>query len=139
MVEWAEFAFSLMGEKALQFGTLADLEILNSLLDETATWLSTLKDDLQSSQMYTAERTERNAELRKRMANMKKEMGGKMQNMMSKMMGVFGLDPMELLTDDEINKLLSATFAKFDKDGSGELEGPEVRSACLAQVYENAS
>ena len=33
LVEWAEFAFSLMGEKPLQFRTLADLEILNELLD----------------------------------------------------------------------------------------------------------
>merc|ERR1712012_222225 len=36
LVEWAEFAFSLMGEKALDFGPLADLELLNELLNETA-------------------------------------------------------------------------------------------------------
>ena len=31
MIEWAEFAFSLMGERALNFGALADLENLSNL------------------------------------------------------------------------------------------------------------
>merc|ERR1711953_597874 len=30
-VEWSEFAFTLMGESALEFGPLADLELLNDL------------------------------------------------------------------------------------------------------------
>ena len=49
--------------------------------------------------------------------------------MISKMMGIFGLDPKDLMTDDEITKLLSATFNKFDKDGSGQLEKPEFHKA----------
>ena len=34
--DWNEFAFSFMGERALDFGPLADLEMLTSLLDKTA-------------------------------------------------------------------------------------------------------
>jgi Ca2+-binding EF-hand superfamily protein len=35
-LEWNEFSFSLMGEKALNFGALADLELLNIILKDTA-------------------------------------------------------------------------------------------------------
>ena len=40
-----------------------------------------------------------------------------------------GQDPRDLMTDDQINKVLGATFKKFDKDGSGQLEYPEFVSA----------
>merc|ERR1739848_934873 len=33
-VEWTEFAFSIMGEEALNFGPSADLELVNKLLDK---------------------------------------------------------------------------------------------------------
>eukprot|EP00492_Amphilonche_elongata_P002514 TRINITY_DN276_c0_g2_i1.p1 TRINITY_DN276_c0_g2~~TRINITY_DN276_c0_g2_i1.p1 ORF type:complete len:300 (-),score=75.41 TRINITY_DN276_c0_g2_i1:224-1123(-) len=67
LVEWAEFAFSLMGEKALDFGPLADLELLNDLLSETASYLVALQNDLEDANMSTKDRMERNAELRSRL------------------------------------------------------------------------
>ena len=36
LVEWSEFCFSLMGERALHIGALADLELLNTLLEDTS-------------------------------------------------------------------------------------------------------
>merc|ERR1712062_407 len=45
------------------------------------------------------------------------------------MLGMMGQDPMDLLSDDQIDRLLNGTFDKFDKDGSGELEKPEFRKA----------
>merc|ERR1711879_824782 len=60
---------------------------------------------------------------------MKKEMGNSMGGMVKKMMGIFGLDPRDLLTDEQIDQLLVATFNKFDKDGSGQLELPEFHKA----------
>jgi Ca2+-binding EF-hand superfamily protein len=71
IVDWNEFAFSLMGERALDFGPLADLEMLTTLLDETAHLLSAMKDDLNDSLMNTGERQARNAELRERLKHMK--------------------------------------------------------------------
>merc|ERR1712154_222339 len=53
-------------------------------------------------------------------------MGG---NLMGKMMSIFGQDPAELLTEEQIERILNATFKKFDKDGSGELEMPEFKLA----------
>ena len=40
-----------------------------------------------------------------------------------------GQDPQDLLTDEQISKLLHETFAKFDKDSSNELEAPEFKAA----------
>merc|ERR1711953_1157074 len=45
------------------------------------------------------------------------------------MMGMMGKDPMDLLTAEQIDKVLTETFNKFDTDGSGELEIPEFRKA----------
>ena len=53
---------------------------------------------------------------------MKGEMGGSLGKVMFKMLGIMGRDPTHLLTDDEISKLLLATFKKFDADSSGILE-----------------
>ena len=118
-----------MGEKAAQFGSLADLELLNNLLVETSTLLSSLRSDLEDSQMNNGERAERNAELRLRLEEMKKETGAQFGNMFGKMLSIMGKDPKDLLTDEQINKLLLETFKKFDKDNSGELETPEFIKA----------
>ena len=71
------------------------------------------------------QRAENNAELRARLKTMKLESGAKFSKIMNKMMGIMGQDPRDLLTDEQINKLLKETFKKFDKDGSGRLESPE--------------
>ena len=128
-VEWTEFSFSLMGEKALNFGALADLELLNTILKDTAHLLTALKDDLADSSQTNEERAIRNAELRKRMAGMKKEMGGAIGNIMNKMLGMMGQDPKDLLTDEQIAQILTETFNKFDHDGSGQLEKTEFIKA----------
>merc|ERR1712118_535388 len=60
---------------------------------------------------------------------MKHEMGHKLGGVMSRMLGMMGQDPKDILTDAEIQKLLSETFKKFDKDNSGLLELPEFVKA----------
>ena len=45
LVEFSEFAFWLLGEKVLQFGLLAELEILNNLLNGVAGMLESLNSD----------------------------------------------------------------------------------------------
>merc|ERR550534_1818009 len=61
--DWNEFAFSLMGESALAFGPLAELELLNELLDSTSNLLTSLNEGLADSAKMIEERAERNAEL----------------------------------------------------------------------------
>ena len=61
-----------MGQKALNFGALADLELLNTLLEDTAGLLEAMRNDLIDYQEDNEARTKRNAELRARMENMKK-------------------------------------------------------------------
>ena len=128
-VEWSEFAFSLMGEDALKFGPLAYLQVLAAILEDTDSLLEGMKSDLEDAQMSTSERQARNAELKSRLHQMKKDMGSQMGNLMGKMMSIFGQDPAELLTEDQIEKVLNTTLKKFDKDGSGELEMPEFVKA----------
>jgi len=112
LIEWTEYSFSLMGEGALEFGALADLELLNTLLTETSGLLSAMRSDLDDAAMSAAERAERNAELRARMETMKGEMQAQFGNVFSKMLGMIGKDPADLLTDEQINKLLGETFKK---------------------------
>ena len=128
-IDRTEFAFSLMGEKAMDYGTAADLEILSNLLSDTANLLSNLKNGLSLNSESNESRAARNDELRARMQEMKKNLDGNMGAVIGKMMGLMGQDPMDLLTDDEVNKLLFETFKKFDKDGSGALEKAEFMKA----------
>eukprot|EP00494_Astrolonche_serrata_P032819 UN33088 len=74
LVEWSEFAFSLMGEKALNFGALADLELLNNLLADTEQLLQSMREDLLQAQGNDEERAARNANLRNRLNQMKGDM-----------------------------------------------------------------
>ena len=86
LVEWNEFAFSLMGEKALNFGALADLETLDRLLVETSDIMGGLRDALIESKESDKERSERNAEMRDRMTKMKSDMNSQMSGVINKMM-----------------------------------------------------
>ena len=104
-----------MGESALAFGPLAELELLNELLDSTANLLTSLNEGLADSAKMIEERAERNAELRSRLENMKGEMNGEISKVIGKMMGIFGQSPEDMMFDEEIQKLLVETFKKFDK------------------------
>ena len=75
--------------------------------------------------MSNSERAERNAELRARLETMKSDLNEQFGGVFTKMFSIIGKDPRELLTDDEINRLLFETFKKFDVDNSGELEVKE--------------
>ena len=56
LVEWSEFAFSLMGAKAQEYGALADLEKLSTLMDRTAGLFSQFQSSLKEMQGSTEER-----------------------------------------------------------------------------------
>jgi DNA repair exonuclease SbcCD ATPase subunit len=118
-----------MGEKALKFSPLADMELLSELLESTAGVLAGLKGSMSESAANMEARAKQNAELRARLKGMKGEMNSQLGNGMNKMMGMMGADPMDLLTDEEVDKLLVSTFQKFDRDNSGQLERPEFHKA----------
>jgi Ca2+-binding EF-hand superfamily protein len=118
-----------MGEKALQFGSLADLELLNQLLGECSELLSGLKGELSGAKVDIEARAARNKELPNRMLAQKKKMNKDMGALISKMMSAMGQDPSELLTEQQINRILSETFKKFDTDNTGLLERPEFHEA----------
>lgn len=51
---------------------------------------------------------------------------------MNKMLGMMGKSVEDLMTGEQIQKLLIKTFNKFDEDGSGEMEYPEFKQAYFA-------
>merc|ERR1719461_1771896 len=48
LVEWDEFVFSIMGEEALQYGHLADMERLSILLEATTQMWLKISNELQN-------------------------------------------------------------------------------------------
>ena len=69
--------------------------------------------------------------MRDRMEKMKSDMNSQMSGVINKMMSVMGQDPHDLMSENQINQVLAATFKKFDKDRSGQLEYPEFVSASV--------
>ena len=128
-VEWSEYVFSLMGEDAMMFSPMADLELLDQLIGDADKLLANLNSSMKESEESNKVRAERNAELRNRLGEMKKKMNGSLGKVMSKMLGILGQDARDLLTDAQIAKLLNGTFDKFDRDNSGILEIEEFHKA----------
>eukprot|EP00492_Amphilonche_elongata_P004485 TRINITY_DN4868_c0_g1_i1.p1 TRINITY_DN4868_c0_g1~~TRINITY_DN4868_c0_g1_i1.p1 ORF type:complete len:98 (+),score=23.81 TRINITY_DN4868_c0_g1_i1:324-617(+) len=70
-------------------------------------------------------RKERNAVLRKRLQGMKGEVKAQINSMLKGM----GINPEDLLSDEEIRKHLTDAFKKFDEDSSGQLGQWEFKQA----------
>ena len=64
LVEWSEFVFSIMGEKATKYGVLADMEELERLLSNTLKEYIILRDTLHEVRASNDTRAERNGRLR---------------------------------------------------------------------------
>merc|ERR1719168_36519 len=103
----------------MMFSPMADLELLDQLIGDADKLLANLNSSIKESEESNKVRAERNAELRNRLGEMKKKMNGSLGKVMSKMLGILGQDARDLLTDEQINRLLKATFDKFDRDSSG--------------------
>merc|ERR1712037_705891 len=73
-IEMSEFLFSLMGEDALKFGTMANLEVMQSMLAEVGGLIGNMKGDLENASMSVEDRKTRNKMLKDRLKEMKKEM-----------------------------------------------------------------
>merc|ERR1712187_829323 len=88
IVDWDEFCFSIMGEKAAKYGTLADMEDLSRLLKNTVSEYTILRDTLQEVRANNDVRAERNAKLRQRLNGMKGEVGDQMNALLGQLLGV---------------------------------------------------
>ena len=128
LVEWTEYVFSLMGEKAINFGALAVLESLSMVLKESEGVMAALREALIEAKTANQERATRNAEMRDRLTAMKGQMQESVGGVVNKMMGMLGKSVEDLMTEEQVVKILVETFKKFDSDGSGQLEYPEVNT-----------
>merc|ERR1719354_1435960 len=104
-VDQNEFAFALMGQEALKYGPLADMELLNKMLDRVsgnAMAQLAASDNMKKS---AAQQASENEALRNRLEQLKSKQ------------------------DSEMAKILYDVFKKFDVDGSGTMELPEFKVA----------
>ena len=126
LVEWNEFVFSIMGEKALKYGVLADMETLTVLLDTTAKEYTILKETLGEVREANDQRATRNQQLRDRLETMKADVSSDSNALLTDLLGV---DPRDVLSDEAIDQHLTDAFNKFDEDNSGQLERWEFTQA----------
>jgi Ca2+-binding EF-hand superfamily protein len=126
LVDWDEFVFSIMGEAALKYGTLADMEKLTTLLDSTLKDYNMIRDTLGEVRADNDARAVRNKELRNRLDNMKDDVQSTINGLIADMMNI---DPRDVMSEAEIDHHLEQAFAKFDADNSGELGEWEFKQA----------
>lgn len=112
----------------MNYGTLADTEIVNTLLDRIVPQLENLKGALSEATGNVEERSKRNARLRQRLESVKGQISAEVNALLSTMMDI---DPTQVLSDEEINKHLTDAFNKFDEDKSGKLGKWEFAQAWL--------
>jgi Ca2+-binding EF-hand superfamily protein len=88
LMDREEFLFSIMGEKAGNYGLLADLEAASGALDDILNNYSVIQEALAGAKGNAEETARKNAEVRTRLENMKGEVQGTMNELLSKMLGV---------------------------------------------------
>ena len=93
--------------------------------------LAALREALIEAKTANTERATRNAEMRDRLTAMKGQMQDSVGGVVNKMMGMLGKSVEDLMTEEQVVKILVETFKKFDADGSGQLEYPEVTHASI--------
>jgi Ca2+-binding EF-hand superfamily protein len=128
-VDFTEFAFAIMGENAINYGSLADMELLNKLLNRMTGDMVGLLASVDGAKKSVAEQAESNEALRSRLQSLKNENDEEMQRLIGKINGLAGLDAVSMMTDADMDKILAEVFQKFDRDGSGTMELPEFKRA----------
>merc|ERR1719480_428549 len=128
-VDQNEFAFALMGQEALKYGPLADMELLNKMLDRVsgnAMAQLAASDNMKKS---AAQQASENEALRNRLEQLKSKQDSEMAKMIGKINALAGMDAIKFMSDAEMDKILYDVFKKFDVDGSGTMELPEFKVA----------
>jgi Ca2+-binding EF-hand superfamily protein len=104
-IDWTEFVFSIMGESAKDFGALANLEALTTLLKETSGIISGMRGSLDELSGTAEDRQKRNAELMDRLKRMKGSANKQINNIFGRMMKMAGKDPIAALSDEQITNI----------------------------------
>merc|ERR1719461_2459226 len=76
-----------------------------------------------------AQQASENEALRNRLEQLKSKQDSEMAKMIGKINGLAGTDAVSFMTEEEMDKILTDVFNKFDADGSGTMELPEFKMA----------
>merc|ERR1719450_1523693 len=128
-VDQNEFAFALMGSEALKYGPLADMELLNGMLDQVSGNMMAQLAAEGSMKKSAAQKADENSALRNRLEVLKKNQDSEMARIIGKINGLAGMDAVKFMSEEEMDKILYDVFKKFDVDGSGTMELPEFKVA----------
>merc|ERR1719499_2221872 len=105
-VDVNEFAFAMMGEQALKYGPLADMELLNSMLDRVSGNMMASLASGSAHKKTAAQQAAENDALRKRLEDMKAQQDSEMAKMIGKINGLAGMDAVSFMTEEEMDKIL---------------------------------
>ena len=111
---------------SLYVSVMWDLEKLCELIDGVMKDYAMVQDTLAEVRTNNDMRAKKNGELRDRLENMKGEVQGAVNDLIAQMMGI---NPEDVLSEEEINNHLKEAFQKFDEDNSGELGSWEFQQA----------
>merc|ERR1712079_704997 len=128
-VDQNEFAFALMGSEALKYGPLADMELLNGMLDQVSGNMMAQLAAEGAMKKSAAQQASENDALRKRLETLKAQQDSDMAKMIGKINALAGMDAIKFMSEEEMDKILYDVFKKFDVDGSGTMELPEFKVA----------
>jgi len=130
-VDSNEFAFALMGEEALKYGMLADIELLNKLLERLSGDVSSLASSVEVNKKSQEETARENEAIRMRLERLKRQHNSEMSKMIGEVTKLYsdGASGLEYMSEAQMDKILTDVFNKFDADGSGTMEFPEFKLA----------
>merc|ERR1719166_617499 len=129
LVDRDEFVFSIMGPDAANFGSIADMDRLDSLMDGLFKLIDRHGGELATLSKSAEEVAAENRELMARMKNQKNQLTSGMSKIMKAMMGLTGNDVEGFLQSKEVDKYLVEAFNKYDTNGNGTLSYREFGDA----------
>merc|ERR1719238_959454 len=104
----------------MEYGALADMELLNKLLQGTTELLTNLSDALRASKDGQAARKLENEKLMDKLKASKSQLNQEVNDMVSKMMGMTGED--DFFDMEEIDITLREAFNRFDENKNQTLD-----------------
>merc|ERR1719210_1924126 len=129
LVDRDEFVFSIMGPDAANFGPIADMDRLDSLMDGLFKLIDRHGGELATLSKSADEVAAENRALMARMKNQKNQLTSGMSKIMKAMMGLTGNDVEGFLQSKEVDKYLVEAFNKYDTNGNGTLSYREFGDA----------
>jgi len=119
-----------MGEEALQYGHLADMERLSILLEATTKMWLQISHELQNQSTMLKDAKNQRRNMSRRLDGLKDDMHVELTNAMNRLAALIGGQKYDI-SDEEIEIHLRDAFKKFDENNSGRIGQREFLQAWI--------